>query len=128
MLNKYIEFLKKLTESVFEIKGIGSVSDYLEAVWRGFLLLLLLVLTVAGIVAIVVGPFVLWKFVWKKLTEKHVAEINRLWKETTKEAIEQMNKLKNKLDRIKKWYIAILIVVHIPFVMPLIMMLIDFIL
>lgn len=127
MLNRYIEFLKKLTESVFEIKGVGSIGDYFEAVWRGFLLLLLIILTVAGIVAIVVGPFVLWKWVWKKLSAKHVDEINRLWKENTKEAIDRMHELSSKLDKIKRWYITGLVVVHVPFVMPLIMMLIDFI-
>lgn len=127
MLNKYIGFIKKLTESVFDIKSVGSFADYFEAVWRGFLLLFVILLSIAGAAAIIVGPFVLWKMVWRRLSKKHVDEINRLWKEGNKNTVEKMNVLTDKLTRMKRWYIGILITIHIPFILPLILMLIDFV-
>lgn len=133
MLNKYIEFLKRLTESVFDIKGVCNVKDYFEAVWRGFLLLFVIVLTLACIVAVIVGPFLFWKWVWKKLTVKYTEGIKRLWKEQiengqTDTNYKQMCVLEDKLTKVKKWYIVALSVLHLPFIIPLIMVLVDFIL
>lgn len=127
MLNKYIEFIKRLTESVFEIKDVGSFADYFEAVWRGFLLLFVIIVSIAGILAVVIGPFFLWKLIWKKLSQRHINEINRLWKEGNKDAVDKMNNLANKLTKMKCWYIGILITAHTPFVLPLILMLLDFV-
>jgi len=127
MLNRYIEFLKKLSESVFEIKGLGSLSDYFEAVWRGFLLLFLVVLTIVGLVAIVVGPVILWSKVWKKISKKVVEEINALLDTGKAENSTKIWQLQNKLKHMKVAYVSGLSILHLPFIIPLILMLLDFI-
>lgn len=128
MLNKYIELLKNLSKSVFEIKDIGSLGDYIEAVWRGFLLLFLIIVTIAGIAVVTVGPFLFWKWAWKKISTKYIDEINRLWEDKSIESAKKMKEMAKKLNRIKIGYIVTLTILHTPFIIPLILMLIDFIL
>lgn len=125
MLNKYLKFLRQLSESVFEIKNLGSLSDYFEAVWRGFLLLFLVIVSIAGIAAVIIAPFILWSKVWVRLTKKITNEINQLFNEGKHENNAKIFALQKKLRNIKMVYGSALSFLHLPFILPLILMLLD---
>ena len=118
MLQNYIDFLRSTIDKLTNFHFNGDVGSYFEAVGLGFLTLLLIVVGIVAVVAAVALPIVVLCLPWKLLTKKLVEQINANFLENPEETM----RLYKIYNRRKKIYIGCVSILLLPFVVPLIMM------
>lgn len=130
MFQKYKELIHSIFNGIVNGESTATVKDYFSIVGC--------TLAIIGVVVLMIvlfwGAYQLPKFIWNKTTQSTLKKIQSIIELTEEECrefsdneLEELDSLDQKIKRIKGANIIGIACVYIPILVPLILILVDFI-